>query len=324
MAGFLLIPLVLNGCGGGVALLGLAGLAGKTLVGALTVAAIKSDDIEVTPYSPVIPVGARVPFRVEAFSLLGNKIPVEEYRWEINNPVPTVQGTIVGTINKKTGFFHATAEGQVIVEVTVIGIDGVSEGITLVTVDNSVAPEIATLAAYPSKLTIPVNQSLQFVDLATGLDGLPANVDVAWTVQVDGRQAAPGMIHAQTGVFTALAEGTATVQCQAGDQIAEAEVTVVPAPDQLGELAAIIVNPPSLVIGPNGIQPFVAHGLDANGNFLALTGHTWSTEGDIGVVTSGVLTSGTAAASGAIVAAVGEILGKAQVEVHVEEDGGSG
>lgn len=315
--GALLSTVVLGGCGGAGALLGLVGLGGTAIVGLLAGAAVLSDDIEVTPSNPIVPIGARIPFRVEAFSKLGNKIPVDEYRWEINNPAPSVPGTVVGTIDRDSGLFQATGEGTCTVESTVIGIDGLQEGTTLVRVDNSFAPAITTMAVYPSRLALPVGQSLQFLNLATGADGLPVDVNVVWTVQPDNRQAVAGVVNAQTGVFTALVEGTIKVQAQAGDTLSTADVTVAAAPASVGELAAIVVNPPSLIVGPNKAQQFVAYGLDPDGNFLTLDNPAWSVEGGVGTVgANGILTSGATAATGAVVVTIGERLGRTQVQVQ--------
>ncbi|PJB76205.1 MAG: hypothetical protein CO096_00675 [Armatimonadetes bacterium CG_4_9_14_3_um_filter_66_14] len=312
VTGVLALLIGLGGCGGGALLLGLVG---KPLVGLLVGAAVKSDDIEVTPANPTVPVGARVPFRVEAFSLLGNKIPVDRYRWELNNPVPAVPGTTVGTIDSDSGLFHATAEGTVTVESTVIGLSGVSKGTTVVTVSNRFALPITTLAIYPSRLTLPAGQSLRLLAVATDVNGLPMAVGFAWSLPA--AQAAVGTLSVGGGLFTAAAPGTATVQVQAGGSTATAEVTVVAAPAQVGALAAIVVNPPSALLGPGGTQQFVAYGLDKDGNFLSLTAPSWSVESSVGSVSAaGLLTAGTTAATGAVVAAQGEYQGKAQVQVQ--------
>jgi hypothetical protein len=310
--GLLGLLLALGGCGGGALLLGLVG---KPLVGLLVGAAVKADDIEVTPANPTVPVGAKVPFRVEAFSLLGNKIPVDRYRWELNNQAPAVPGTTVGTIDDESGLFHATAEGTVTVESTVLGLSGVSEGTTVVTVSNRFAPQITTLALYPSRLTLPVGQSLRLLAVATDVNGLPMAVGVAWSLQA--AQGDIGTVTSEGGLFTAVSPGTATVLAQAGGSTVTAEVTVVAAPAQVGALAALVVNPPSALLGPGGTQQFVAYGLDKDGNFLPLTAPAWSVEGGVGTVsTSGALTAGPAAATGAVVAAQGDYQGKAQVQVQ--------
>lgn len=292
----------------------LLSLAGKTILAGMTAAAIKVKRVKITPPNPVVPVGGRVQFRMDAFNYFGNKLPAKDYRWEVVDPSPEGVGSIT-----RDGVFTAKTPGTATIEGTVLNLTGADRGTTSVTVvEANPGPHIVSLSVYPSQLVLPAGYTMQFVAVAAGVQGYPEDVPVTWSVRVDGRATPSGSITTE-GLFTALQAGDepVLVEAAAGDKTAEVEVQIDQPPASFGDLAALAVSPQFLLLKEGGKQRFVAQGLDADGRFVPLTNVVWSAGGGIGEIdpTTGELTAVTAGV-GSVTATVGDVAGEAQVQVE--------
>ena len=296
----LCLIVVIVGCAGGV------GWLLPLLVGQ----AAQSDRLVISPASPTVPPAAKVNFNVKAYSLLGNPVPITGLQsWSCD--------ANVGGIGSSSGAFTAISSASSVqtgmVRVTVRGLTGSgTSASTLVTVDPAAAATLVALSLFPESLTLAQGQQMRFVAVPTNTSGaFVSDTDLLWTTS----DPSAGTIDS-TGLFTAATSDTAedqtcNVRVIAGKDGVQLERTVevtVKPPTSLGAIAALVLSPANVTVCAGADLRFVVVGADENGNFVPVTGATWSVTGSIGTVSSaGVLTAGSILATGTVTVTSGSV-----------------
>jgi len=193
--------------------------------------------------------------------------------------------TTVGTINATTGVFTAVAAGTTTVNATNGSVTGNA------TVNVTAAPVLTTITVEPATLDIGVGGTHTFT--ATTLDQSDNAIGavVAW----DSSNTTVGTINAITGVFTAVAAGTTTVNATNGSVTGNATITVGAAANQ--PPTAVIASPtPSGTYHEGNEVSFDATGsIDPDGTIVL---YNW-TFGD-GNISTGVSTTHTYTTNGSM------------------------
>jgi len=186
-----------------------------------------------------------------------------------------------GTITTAGSFTAGTVPGTFLN--TVKATSGTLSG----TADVVVTPgPLATITVTPTPVTLAINGTQQFTAVGKDASGNVVAITPVWSA-VSG-----GTIDATTGLFTAgtvPATFTNTVQATSGSISGTATVVVT-----AGQLDRIIVTPNPDTLAINGIQQFIATGLDIAGNPVAIT-PTWAVVASGGTIdtTTGLFTAGT-------------------------------
>ena len=288
-----------------------AATAGVTGTATVTVNAGKPviDQITVAPATVTLEIDGAQQFSATAFDESGNKMNGVDFAWSCSNET-------VGEIDAD-GLFTALAAGTTTVTATAGDITGTAT----VTVSTE-APVATTIVIEPPTTTLEVDGTRQFT--ATVLDqfgGEMADDTVEWTCSNE----TVGTIGSSSGLFTALAAGTATVTATADGITETATVTVTAEAPVEPELKDITVTPTTAALEIGGTERFAATALDQNG--LEITGveFAWScsdeTVGEIdadGLFTARAAGTATVTAK-AVTAKAGDLSGTATVTVNAEE-----
>jgi hypothetical protein len=177
--------------------------------------------------------------------------------------------------------------------------------------DSSTAPKTpASIVLSSAGGSVPARGTMQFSAVVKDANGTTLSVTPAWSVVNGG-----GSINT-SGLFTAgdsAATYANTVKVAVGSVSATNSVTVT-----AGVLAAIHLTPASMSIAAAATQQYVAAGVDAHGNAVAITGRVWSVAAGGGTIdTSGLFTAGSSAGAFAntVTATSGSVSGTASVTV---------
>lgn len=192
---------------------------------------IEVTDITLAPAKVTVPVGSTQ--ELMPVFLPSNATVKPELTWTSSN-------SNVASVNAKTGVITAVAEGTaVITAATSNGLSATAE-VQVVTNDNYVAVE--NIALTPSSLSAPirVGETVSFTATVT-----PQN---ATDAAVTWRSADESVITvSNTGVVTAVGEGTAKVIATAGGKITSCDVTVYKALESI-----TVTGDQALVAGEHG------------------------------------------------------------------------
>lgn len=245
----------------------------------------------VTPATMTLAIGTTQQYTVVGHDANNNVVPVS----------PAVVWTVGagGTMSANGVFTAGTTAGAF--ANTVHAMSGVICADASVTVSPGV---LATLSITPANRTIELFASSTFVAVGKDANDNVIAVTPTWTVVAGG-----GTIGSSTGVFTTGSVSGAfanTVMATSGSHTATASLTVLH-----GDLATIVLTPPSASVGAGNTQQFLAVGKDTSDNTFAI-GVTWSVVAGGGTISgTGLFTASTAsgafpntvrAASGALAA----------------------
>lgn len=146
--------------------------------------------------------------QTQQFTATGNAAISPAAIWSSSNAT-------VGTINSSTGLFTAIKVGTA----TITATSGNVSGNTTVTVT---VGSLASIAVSPSAPTLLVNATQNFTATGADADGNAVSITSAW----NSSNGSVGTIDASTGVFSALATGTSTINATSGSVTGTAVVTV--------------------------------------------------------------------------------------------------
>jgi len=247
---------------------------------AITVTEGALASIVVTPPTATVPADATQQFTATGYDTDDNLVPIAP-SWSVPG------GSIDGS-----GLFTPDVVGSF----TVTATDGGVSGTAIATV---VPGTLATIVVDPPTATITADQTLQYTAAGHDSKGNAVPIAPAWTATL-------GSIDA-TGSYSPTLVGTFTITATDGGVSGTATVTVTQ-----GELASIVVTPPSATIAADQTQQFNAEGFDQHGNPVPIS-PTWSaTAGSLDA--TGLYTP-TPAGTFPVTATEGGISGNASVTV---------
>jgi len=253
------------------------------------------DSIQITPTGATIVIGDTQRFMVTARDQDGNVMSGVAVNW-------TSSDETVGAIDAD-GIFSALAEGTATVTATVENITATAN----VTVNNG-EPALASIVVVPSAITLGSGETQQFT--ATAFDQFGAEmtgVEIAWTSSDE----AVGTIDAD-GLFSALAEGTATITATAENETGTATVTVElpPAPTR------IEIEPATDTVLPGDTRQFTATVFDQRDNRMDWISVAWSSSNpDVGSIDRAGLFAAFAEGTTDVTASAGDAEATAAVTV---------
>ncbi|WP_292367048.1 MULTISPECIES: Ig-like domain-containing protein [unclassified Methanoculleus] len=215
------------------------------------------ESIEVAPAAVTLEIDGTEQFTATAFDQFGNEMSGVEIAWTGDNET-------VGTVDNSSGLFTALAAGTA----TVTASAGDVSGTATVTVEETAAPVVASIEVTPVTATIMIGDTQEFDAVCSDESGntMPG-VPVTWSCS----DPTVGTVD-DTGLFTALAAGTATVTASAGDVSRTATVTVCAEEPALAKIA-VVPSAATLEIG-DSLQ-FDAVAFDRFGNIVEDAGITW-------------------------------------------------
>ena len=218
--------------------------------------------IAISPSAVSLNVNDTVMFSAGAFDRSGNAVPDTEVVWMSSDET-------VGTIDAN-GLFTALAGGTTTVTATTENVTGEAT----VTV-NSEEPALASIAVTPSAITLGSGDTEQFAATARDQFGRAVpDVEFAWTSSDE----TVGTVGAD-GVFTALADGTATVTATAEGMTGTAEATVAT------QSSGVVVSPAAIALDSGDSRQFSATVYDLEGNVTPGAVVTWvSSDETVGTI----------------------------------------
>ncbi|MCT8337482.1 PGF-pre-PGF domain-containing protein [Methanoculleus sp. Afa-1] len=183
----------------------------------------------------------------------------------------------IGTIDNSTGLFTALAEGTTTVTATVGEITG--EATVTVSAEAPPDPVAARITLTSDRTTAVVNETVTFSATVYDLNDIELpDVTVNWT----SSDPAVGTIN-ETGLFTAIGEGTANVTATAGNASASALVTVEALPEPI--LDNLYITPSGATLAIGDTQRFVVTASDQDGNAMTNVSVNWtSSDEDVGTI----------------------------------------
>lgn len=219
--------------------------------------------IGVEPSTPTIAVNDTVTFEATVRNQFGDQMTGVEIAWTSDNET-------VGTVDD-TGLFTAHAEGTADVTATAGGVSG-SATVTV----NAEEPVATSIEVVPTAVTLEIDGTEQFSATILDLFGnVMTGVAVAWASSNE----TVGTV-SESGVFTALAGGTATITATAGGVSGSATVTVN-AKEPVGPvLTRITVTPPTVTLGVGDIQRFIVTAYDQEDIVISAGEVAWASSDD--------------------------------------------
>ena len=240
------------------------------LAGAMTFAAViraqesgvgpKPQSVEITPNGSKVHVGDKVRFETVAKDASGSVMPVKVTLWSAD------PFDIAGTDQSGLVTFHLP--GEVTVAAVVAGKTGYAHVTVLV-------PPPATVDVSAPAKALVVGSSTVLTATARSADGKPrADVPIHWKSKPD----AIAKVDA-SGMVTALAPGTASIQAIAGRATGEANVKVV-----VDAIHKFSVEPATISAKTGDVVRFTATPQDARGRVVTDILTNWSVSGPRGTI----------------------------------------
>ena len=258
------------------------------------------ESITVTPATATLEINGTEQFSATALDQFGNAMTGVSVAWTSSNET-------VGTVDEN-GLFTALAEGTADVTATAGGVTG-SAAVTV----SAEEPVLDSITVAPTTATLEINGTEQFS--ATALDQFGSamtGVSVAWA---SGNETV-GTIN-ETGLFTALAEGTATITATAENKSAEATVTVTA---EEPVTTSITVTPLTAIATVNDTLEFTATVRDQFGGELSDVEVTWTSSNEtVGTINETGTFTALAEGIAAITATADGVSGSAAITVNPEE-----
>ncbi|MBV9774373.1 MAG: Ig-like domain-containing protein, partial [Gemmatimonadetes bacterium] len=259
--------------------------------------------VRIQPDSLVLVVGSTASFSAVALDAQGNVLTGRAVTWSLTNPQGGFGTFTVATLGVG-GSVTAVAPGTAVVTAIV-------EGATTSTTVRVVPVPVAQLRVRPDSLDLLPGASADLNALALDAQGnLLSGRPVAW-LSSDPSVATVG----SNGTVVGRTDGTATITATVEGIAASATVRVrVPPP---APVAALRLQPDSMVLAPGAKGTFFAVATDAQGNTLTGRAVTWTTS-DAGVAAfegSGGVVTGVAEGTATVTATVEGITTTARVRV---------
>jgi len=255
--------------------------------------------INLTP--AVVAVGATHQFTASPLDQFGNPIAAT-LTWSSSN-------TSVGTVSG-SGMFSALAVGSA----TVTATSGSVSGSTTATVVPA-TPVLTTITLSPSSANVMVGNTRQFTATTRDQFGNPIAASLTWT----SNNTTVGTVNG-SGLFSALAAGSATVTATSGAVSGSATATVVSATPVL---TTINVSPSLANVTVGNTRQFTAALLDQFGNPISGS-VSWSlSNSTVGSVNSSGLFTAAANGSSQVIAQSGNVTGYGTVMVTTNPPAGN-
>ena len=252
--------------------------------------------ITVTPATATLEVNDLQQFTATVFDQFSNEMPGVAVAWTSSNET-------VGTIDAD-GAFVALAAGTTTVTASADGVAG--------TANITVAVEelaLGKIVVSPFSVTLGIGDARQFDAIVFDQSGaIVPDAEVTWA----SNNETVGTIDA-TGVFTALADGTATVTASAGGVTGTAAVTVT-----AGEpvLTSISIAPSAITLAAGDTGTFTATCYDQDGYVMPDVGVTWAcSDVDVGMIDADGSFVAFAAGTATVTASAEGVTGTAAVTV---------
>ena len=255
--------------------------------------------VEVYPSPVTLDIGDTNQFSATAFDQDDSVVDGVEFGWSCS-------GGDVGTIDEY-GLFTAFAAGTTTVTATVDGISGTAD----VTV-NADEPALARIVVIPSAATIEVGGDLEYRAVAFDRFGnLVPDADIDWECCNEEI----GSID-ESGFFTALSSGTATITACGDGAKGSATVTVnCNAPT----LDRIVVVPPAITLAEGDTAAFTAIAFDQDGIEMPDVEVAWGCDNTVvGEIDESGFFTALAAGTTTVTATAEGIPGAAEVTVTGE------
>ncbi len=279
-----------------------ARIAGTNSVVTFNITGLSSSPIQsirVEPESVTLNPRETRQFRARGLDAQGNLVPNIDFQW-------SVSPSNLGTIDQNGNFTASEAIGSGMIYAEAYGL----RGSAAVSVGAPPADDIAKITIEPTSATVSVNQTRQFTAVARNQqDQVIPGVSFNWSLT----PADLGTI-SENGLFTALRTGTGVVVASAQGKQAIAAVTVVE------NIHRVEINPPSATVERNRTLQFNAVVYDAGGSVIEAP-VSWTTEGNIGIITQTGLFTATQVGTGQVIATAGNIRATANVVVTEGDPG---
>lgn len=261
-------------------------------------------EIEIEPSTAMVDIGVELKFNATCYDEDGDVIPGRTVTWTCDNET-------VGYIDPG-GYFLAYRAGTTTVTASAGGINGTAT--VTVTDETPAEPELTTITVNPATATLAIGDTKQFTATAFDQFGLEmSDAEFDWTCS----NAIVGSIDNATGLFTALAEGTATVTASAGGISGTATVTVGVEDPIEPVLANIVITPPRATLDVDDIQRFIVTGYDQNGNAIPAGEVIWSSGNEtVGTIDEDGFFTALAAGTATVTATSGDAAVTAEVTVN--------
>jgi PGF-pre-PGF domain-containing protein len=260
-------------------------------------------EITIDPLTATVAVNETSQFTATVLDPDGNTMTGVEINWTTSNET-------IGTIDE-TGLFTAATAGITTVTATA----GNESASAIVTVEAPAEPVLESITVTLPEATLAIGDTRPFIVTALDQDGnAMTDVNVTWTSSDE----AVGTID-ETGIFTALAEGTATVTATAENITGEATVTVI---SNEPALASIAVTPSEITLGSGETATFTATALDQFGDIMTDVEINWtSSDETIGTIGADGVFSAVADGTTTVTATAGNMTGEAAVTVATASSG---
>ncbi|MCK9306508.1 MAG: Ig-like domain-containing protein [Methanoculleus sp.] len=262
--------------------------------------------INVTPTTATLAINETVELSATVYDQFDEELPEAAVTWASSDET-------VGTIDED-GIFTAVAEGTTTVTATAEDITG--EATITVNAEGPADPVATSIEVNPLTATVAISETRQFTATVLDQNDEPmTGVDVNWTSSDE----AVGTIDAD-GIFTAVAEGTATITATTENITGEATVTVSTEAPIEPVATSIEVNPLTATVAINETRQFTATVLDQDGNAMTGVDVNWTTSNEtIGTIDDTGLFTAAAAGITAVTATAGDASASAAVTVNEEE-----
>jgi PGF-pre-PGF domain-containing protein len=257
------------------------------------------ESITVAPTAAALEINDTELFEATALDQFGNAMTGVEVTWTSSN-------TTVGTI-AENGTFTALAAGTATITAAADEVSGTAT--VTVNGEEPVEPVTTSITVAPTTTTLEINGTEQFS--ATALDQFGSamtGVSVTWA----SGNATVGTID-EDGLFTALAEGTATITATAENKFAEATVTVTA---EESVLTGITVAPATPTLAIDETESFTATILDQFGSTMTDIDVEWASSNEtVGTIDTNGLFTALAEGTANVTATADEVSGTATVTV---------
>ncbi|WP_197018479.1 Ig-like domain-containing protein [Methanoculleus sp. MH98A] len=264
-------------------------------------------EITIEPPEATLDVNETVTFEATVRDQFGGEVPGVSVTWSCDNET-------VGAINESSGFFTAHAAGTATVTATA---GDLSETATItVTADEPEEPVLERIEVEPDTATLDVGDTEQFAAIAFDENGLEmTGVEFAWSCDNE----TIGTVD-DTGLFSALASGTATVTASAGDVSGTATVTVNADEPEEPVLTRITLTPPGATLDVEDVQRFMVTGYDQDDNVMPAGEIDWACSDEaVGTVDEDGCFTALAAGTATVTATAGNCSAEATITVCEEE-----
>ncbi|MCT8337481.1 PGF-pre-PGF domain-containing protein [Methanoculleus sp. Afa-1] len=265
-------------------------------------------EVAITPLTPTVTVNNTVAFAATVRDQFDRAMTGVNVTWASSNET-------IGTIDNSTGLFTALAEGTTTVTATAGSVSGTAT--VTVTAEEPVAKNITVTPTAPA-LAIDATEQFEAIvrdQFGNAMTGIAVNWSCSNTTV--------GTIDNSTGLFTALAAGTATVTATAGSVTGTATVTVN-AEDPVGPeepvLTRIALTPPGATLDIEDVQRFMVTGYDQNGNVMPAGEIEWAcNDGAVGTIDGDGFFTALTVGTATITATAGSCSAEVTVTVNAEE-----